>query len=49
MEFTYSSIDINSYVAKYMDETGCDLEQACKDLGIEESQVFSKVTYEEIY
>lgn len=49
MDFTYSQIDMNSYVAKYMDEMGCSLDQACTDLGIEQSQVFSQEEQSNIY
>ena len=49
MDFSNSPIDINSYVAKYMDEMGCSFEQACNDLGIEHSQVFSRNSYDEFY
>ncbi|WP_293982901.1 hypothetical protein [uncultured Clostridium sp.] len=49
MDFSNSPIDINSYVAKYMDEMGCSFEQACNDLGIEQSQVFSRNSYDEFY
>ena len=49
MDFSNSPIDINSYVAKYMDEMGCSFEQACEDLGIEQSEVFSKHLNDEAY
>lgn len=49
MDFTNAPIDINSYVAKYMDEMGCSFEQACKDLDIEESKVFCRIPNEENY
>ena len=32
MENIYSQIDVNAYVAKYMDETGCNLNEACEEL-----------------
>ena len=41
MVASFSQIDINSYVAKYMDETGCDLQQACDELEIDSSIVFN--------
>ena len=41
MENVYSQIDVNAYVAKYMDETGCNLNEACEELGIDPSKVFS--------
>ena len=49
MDFTNSQIDVNSYVAKYMDEMGCSFEQACEDLGLEASQVFNRQSGEEFY
>lgn len=49
MDFTNSLIDINSYVAKYMDEMGCSFEKACDDLGLEESQVFNRQSRDEFY
>ncbi|CUN81527.1 hypothetical protein H8S10_16110 [Clostridium sp. NSJ-49] len=41
MECTYAQIDLNSYVAKYVDEMGCSLEEACRELGIDLSKVFN--------
>ena len=41
MENVYSRIDVNAYVAKYMDETGCNLNEACEELGIDPSKVFT--------
>lgn len=41
MESTYAQMDLISYVAKYVDEMGCSLEEACKELGVEVSQVFN--------
>lgn len=38
MENFYSQIDVNAYVAKYMDETGCNLNEACEELGIDPSK-----------
>lgn len=49
MDMNNSPIDINSYVARYMDEMGCSFEQACEDLGIEQSQVFNRQSYDEFY
>jgi len=49
MDFTNSQIDIDSYVAKYMDEMGCSFEQACEDLGLEQSNVFSRYSSDEVY
>ena len=43
----YSQMDINSYVAKYMDENGCSLEEACEELGIDPYQVFTSSKDEE--
>ncbi len=40
MECTYAQIDLISYVAKYVDEMGCSLEEACRELDIELSKVF---------
>lgn len=45
MENVYSQIDVNAYVAKYMDEMGCSLNEACEELGIDPSKVFT--TYSE--
>lgn len=44
MENVYSRIDVNAYVAKYMDEMGCNLSEACEELGIDPSQVFVNVS-----
>ena len=41
MENFYSQIDVNAYVAKYMDETGCNINEACEELGIDPSKVFT--------
>lgn len=41
MENTYSQIDVNAYVAKYMDEMGCSLNEACEALEIDPLKVFS--------
>lgn len=49
MEFNNSQVDINWHVAKYMDEKGCSLKQACEDLGIRESQVFNAERPRELY
>ena len=49
MDFSNSPIDINSYVAKYMDEMGCSFEQACEDLGIDQSRVFARHSRDEMY
>ena len=48
MEQNYR-INLDSYVAKYMDEHGCSLEEACADLEIEASNVFSQNTSEEFF
>lgn len=45
MENVYSQIDVNAYVAKYMDETGCSLSEACEELEIDPTKVF--VAYSE--
>ena len=47
MENVYSQIDFNAYVAKYMDEMGCNLSQACEELGIDPSDVFVSNHYDE--
>ena len=44
MENIYSQIDINAYVARYIDENGCSLNQACEELEIDPSKVFSVST-----
>ena len=49
MDFSNAPIDINSYVAKYMDEMGCSFEQACEDLELEQSNVFARHSNEEIH
>lgn len=49
MDFTNARIDINSYVAKYMDENGLSLKEACEDLGINESAVFNQSPQDELY
>ncbi|NME84282.1 hypothetical protein [Clostridium sp. SM-530-WT-3G] len=49
MDFINSGVDINSYVARYMDEMGCSFQQACEDLGINENEVFNTVRTEEMY
>lgn len=49
MDFTNSQVDINSYVARYMDEMGCSFEQACNDLEIDQSQVFTEQRRERFY
>lgn len=49
MENVYSQIDVNAYVAKYMDEMGCNLNEACEELGIDPTKVFtSKSDSEEL-
>ena len=45
MENVYSQIDVNAYVAKYMDETGCSFSEACEELEIDTTKVF--VAYSE--
>ena len=47
MEKVYSQIDVNAYVAKYMDETGCNLSEACEELEIDPSKVFSVFSEED--
>lgn len=42
MECQYAQIDLNSYVAKYVDEMGCSLEEACEELDIDLSRVFQQ-------
>ena len=44
MENIYSQIDINAYVARYIDENGCSLNQASEELEIDPSKVFSVST-----
>ncbi|MDQ0148291.1 hypothetical protein ACFO6R_02920 [Eubacterium multiforme] len=34
--------NIDSYVAKYMDENGCSFEDACNDLGLDKELVFNQ-------
>ncbi|MGL4570684.1 MAG: hypothetical protein ACRCVJ_06445 [Clostridium sp.] len=39
----YNSIpNVDSYVAKYMDENGCSFEEACTELGIDKERVFNQ-------
>lgn len=38
----YAQMDLSSYVAKYVDEMGCSIEEACEELGIDSSKVFSR-------
>lgn len=40
MDFKNAQIDINSYVAKYMDENGCGFYEACEELQIDSNEVF---------
>lgn len=47
MENIYSQIDVNAYVAKYMDETGCNLNEACEELGIDPARVFTSYSEED--
>lgn len=49
MDFSKSGVDINSYVAKYMDEMGCSFHQACEELGIDENDVFNYSRPDEVY
>ena len=42
MENFYSQIDVNAYVAKYMDENGCSFEEACAELGLDKDTVFNQ-------
>ncbi|MGG7175965.1 hypothetical protein ACQPU1_00125 [Clostridium paraputrificum] len=37
---------LDNYVAKYMDENGCSFEDACKNLEINENEVFNQGRYE---
>jgi len=41
MDLKNAQIDINSYVAKYMDENGCDFYRACEELQIDKDEVFN--------
>lgn len=34
--------NIDSYVAKYMDENGCSFEQACAELELDKNSVFNQ-------
>ncbi|MGG7077059.1 hypothetical protein [Clostridium sardiniense] len=34
--------NIDSYVAKYMDENGCSFEQACTELELDKESVFNQ-------
>ena len=45
----FSQMDITSYLAKYIDENGCSFEQACEDLGIDETQLSSEKDENEMY
>ncbi|MBQ5696108.1 MAG: hypothetical protein IIV48_05585 [Clostridium sp.] len=47
MENVYSQIDVNAYVAKYIDEMGCSLSEACEELGIDPSKVFVSYSNED--
>lgn len=47
MENIYSQIDVNAYVAKYMDETVCNLNEACEELGIDPARVFTSYSEED--
>jgi hypothetical protein len=49
MELTYSQINIDAYVARYMDENGCNFEEACRELEIDPTEVFCQLTPEEKY
>lgn len=42
MDCTYAQVDLNSYVAKYVDEKGCSIEEACEELGIDPSDIFKE-------
>ena len=37
----YSQIDLNAYIARYVDEMGCSLQEACEALDIDYSTVYS--------
>lgn len=41
MENIYSQIDVNAYVARYMDQMGCNLNEACEALEIDPAKVFT--------
>lgn len=41
MENIYSQIDVNAYVARYMDQMGCNLNEACEALEIDPTKVFT--------
>ena len=45
----YSQMDITSYLARYIDENGGSFEQACEDLGIDETQLSSEKDEDEMY
>ena len=34
--------NMDSYVAKYMDENGCSFEEACAELGLDKDTVFNQ-------
>ena len=37
----YGQMDVNSYIARYVDEVGCSVKEACQALDIDYSSVFS--------
>ena len=49
MENNYSQMDLGSYVAKYIDENGCSLDEACDQLEIDKSQIFSQEDSDETF
>ena len=46
MEFNNCVPSLDNYVAKYMDENGCSLEEACENLEISCEDVFNQERYE---
>ncbi len=49
MENNYSQMDLGSYVAKYIDENGCSLDEACDQLEIDKLQIFSQEDSDETF
>ena len=40
--------NIDSYVARYMDENGCSFEEACEQLGLDKDSVFNQRYHNEL-
>ena len=47
MENNFVKMDLESYVAKYVDEHGCSVEQACEELEIDSKQLFNHSSLED--